>query len=227
MSAIFRLPDLDEYVHSGADRADFYQVRPGLLRRQSRELLTGSINQVPVQRIFHPVLRRIRIIHVRGDQQSPWGQQIIKNIHQPLANLVQQIIKEPGAIDQIVFRGRAEWFGCFLDELIDRFLHQLDLCGAVVTPLDLTQHLGGVSQRFVIEVKERKIRVPADIVIGKEILNLLCRTAAQIENARRSSALPRPEGLSPEQLYQIDQPVSMRFNRRGAEEDAVQNLGED
>ena len=71
------------------------------------------------------------------------------------------------------------------------------------------------------------MRVAADIVIGKELLNLLCRTAAQIENARRASALQRPEGLLLQQLYQIDQPISMRFNRRRAEEDAVQNLGED
>src|SRR5436190_23802137 len=97
----------------------------------------------------------------------------------------------------------------------------MDFSVTFVTAFELSQNLRGVSERFVVEVKQSKLSIATDIVMCEKILNLPRRTTAQIENARHAPVTQQPNGLIPQQLRQISKPIPMRLNRRGAEEDVV------
>ena len=50
--------------------------------------------------------------------------------------------------------------------------------------LELAKHVGGVSQRFVVEIEQRQFRAVCSIHVLEEILHFARRPAAQVEDTR-------------------------------------------
>ena len=135
---------------------------------------------------LHPPARRVAGVDIGGDHESAGRRHFIKQAQQLFTNRVGQVIKQTGAIDQIV--SLRSGFGGILEQLHHGFLDHLDSGAPFVLEFDLVERPASVLHRLVIEIQQREVSARRQRRMGHEPLHFERRPAAQVHHLDDSSA---------------------------------------
>src|SRR5439155_761156 len=84
-------PDFQEQVHARDVRADCNPIRRRLTWLKQVKLLSCSINQMPIEQVFHSFAPRIGRLNIGEQQQPTRGNPIVHDIRQRSAYEVREI----------------------------------------------------------------------------------------------------------------------------------------
>ena len=106
-------------------------------------------------------------------------------IHQLFADFIGEVIKQAGAIDEVVF---VFWdvdkgFSAFFEQMMDGFF--VDLNGRMATKafFEFVKDAPGMLNGFLVEIEQMKIGMIGEQIVGKEFLDFTGRTATEVEHA--------------------------------------------
>src|SRR3954454_21303299 len=104
--AIGGFSHFDEDIYPRFFMRHLEMSRRRFVRFQGGQLLLVSADQMPFQNEFHGMAEGLRGIDVGRKQHPARREQIIKDVHQPLADPVRHIVEKTGAINKIIGAGR-------------------------------------------------------------------------------------------------------------------------
>jgi hypothetical protein len=195
-----RLSDLEINVNTGLFTPNVGTSGRSLVRDQIVQLRRVAVDQMPFQKIFHPVPRWIGGIYVGRDNKTTWFQHVVEYVQEAFTDPVRQIVKDAGAVNQMIFLKMSRRVGLFFENLVNGFLDYFKSCFAAKFALDTLEDFAGVLDRLIIEIKQGETGMIAYLVVAQEFLDFYGRSTTEVKNPRRLLVLRDPARLCGEKL---------------------------